>query len=126
MEDYVERVNEMNKDFGTDCNMCKGRMNLAIIMDGSGSIGGENYVYAKQAAENLIDTFSYNLADVGYVLFSSSVEVIFPLKSNLTKDQMKQKIDASNYPDYYTQTHRGIDEGVTILGVADNQSGEFN
>ncbi|XP_031625312.1 uncharacterized protein LOC116341994 [Contarinia nasturtii] len=122
-EEFVKRVNAMNKKFGTDCNMCKGRMNLAIVMDGSGSIGANDYKYAKQAADNLIDTFSNDLADVGYVLFSTSVEVIFPLKSNLTRDQMKQKIDDSYYPDGGTKTNLGIEEGCTILQMAVNDTG---
>lgn len=124
-DEFIERVNAMNKEFGSDCSVCKGRMNLAIVMDGSGSIGYNNYRFAKQSAENLIDTFSNESVDVGYVLFSSEVEVIFPLKSNLTRDQMKEKIDESEYPDGSTQTNRGINEGTTILRMADNTKGEF-
>lgn len=126
MDDFVQRVNEMNKKLGSDCNMCRGRMNLAIVMDGSGSIGDNDYRFAKRAAEGLIDTFSNELVDVGYVLFSSTVEVIFPLRSNLTRDQMKKNIDESRYPDGGTRTDLGIDEGVTILGKADNHTGEYS
>lgn len=126
VDDFVQRVNYMNKQFGSDCNMCKGRMNLTIVMDGSGSIGLGNYRYAKVAAENLIGTFSNELVDVGYVLFSSTVEVIFPLKSNLTRDQMKEKIDQSRYPDSGTRTDLGIDEGATILGMGDSQTGVYS
>lgn len=115
----------MNRRFGSDCNMCKGRMNMAIVMDGSASIGAGDYIYAKQAAKNLIGTFSNDSVDVGYVLFSNTVEVIFPLKSNFTRDQMKEKIDESSYPNDYTATHLAIDKGVTILGKADNHTGEY-
>lgn len=123
--DFIERVNEMNKKYGTDCNMCEGRMNLVICMDGSGSIESANYLDAKEAAENLIDTFSNNSVDVGYVLFSSSVEVLFPLKSNFTRDQMKDLITNSQYPGLSTQTHRAIQEGITILGDSDDHSGKY-
>lgn len=123
---FEQQVIEMNKLFGSDCNMCKGRMNLAIVMDGSASIGSKNYGYAKLAAKNLIDTFSNDSVDVGYVLFSSTVEVIFPSKSNLTRDQMKHMIDESRYPSVGTSTDLAIDEGVTILEKADNHTGEYN
>lgn len=126
VEYFVQRVYEMNKKFGSDCNMCQGRMNLAIIMDGSGSIGAGDYRYAKQTAGQLIDTFSNELlVDIGYVLFSKVAEVIFQLKSNLTRGQMKKKINDSRYPDSSTATHLGIDEGVRILGKAHNNTGEW-
>ncbi|KAG4066385.1 hypothetical protein HA402_000609 [Bradysia odoriphaga] len=100
--------------------MCQGRMNLAILMDGSGSIGSGDYIHAKEAAKALIGTFSNDLVDIGYVLFSGGTDVIFPLKSNLTRDQMKEKIDKSTYPDGSTRTDLGIHVGVAILGKTDN------
>lgn len=124
MDDFVNRVNEMNKKIGSDCDMCKGRMNLAIVMDGSGSIGNADYVHAKQTAENLIDTFSVESVDIGYVLFSSGIQILFPLKSNLTRDQMKMKVDQSYYPSQGTRTDLGIVEGVTILKDVDSKTGE--
>lgn len=124
VNDFIKRVDDMNKQFGSDCNMCQGRMDMVMLMDGSGSIYRPNYLIAKQNAKNLIDTFSNNAMDIGYISFSTGVEVIFPLRSNLTRDQMKEKIDQSRYPDGGTQTHLGIDEGVKMLVKADNHTGE--
>lgn len=124
-DEFINRVNAMNDKFGSDCNNCQGRMNLAIIMDGSGSIGSQDYERAKTAAVNLLDTFSTDLVDVGYVLFSSSVDVLFPLKSNLTRDQMKKEILESRYPDMGTRTDLAIDKGVTVLGTENDATGNY-
>lgn len=124
VDDYINRVNAMNEKLGFDCNTCRGRMNLAIVMDGSGSIGPQNYQHAKEVAGNLIYSFSNDSVDVGYVLFSNKVEIIFPLKSNLTRNQMKTKIHGSQYPGETTRTDLAIDVGVTVLGKADNSTGE--
>lgn len=113
----------MEAEFGQFCDNCQGRMNLAIVMDGSGSILKENYEYAKTAVVNLIDTFSEQSFDVGFVVFSSYSEVIFPLNSHLTRDQMKKKILNSKYPAGMTYTQWGINDGVKILEKADNSKG---
>lgn len=124
VDDFIKRVKEMNKAFGSNCNMCEGRMNFILLMDGSGSIGKKDYNIAKQTAEKLVDKFSINSTDIGYILFSYAVNVIFPLKSHLTRDQMKRKIDQSPYPGGGTATQLGIDECVRIIEKADDHTGE--
>ena len=112
---FIKDVKNMEKEFGPYCDNCQGRMNLAIVMDGSGSIRRDNYIFAKKAVENLLDTFSNQSVDVGFVVFSSTSEIVFPLNSNLTRKKMKDKIESSDYPGESTRTDLGIDDGTRIL-----------
>lgn len=123
VDEFRNRIKAMNDKFGSDCNVCKGRMNLAIVMDGSASIGAQNYLYAKQSAINLINTFSNTSVDIGYVLFSTEVDVLFELKSNWTRDKMKKVIEESYYPDRSTQTDLAINDATTTLSTADDSTG---
>ena len=70
-QQFIGNVKEMEKR-----NKCHGRMNLAIVMDGSGSIGDSNFNLARKFVVDLISTFSENNVNLGYVIFSSAAQVI--------------------------------------------------
>ena len=118
VESFMNDVNHMEKTYE-----CRGRMDLAIVMDGSGSIGKGNYILARRFVANLIDTFSLDSVKVGFVVFSAKSEVIFGLDSNLTADQMKEEIMKSPYPALDTQTDQGIDEAIGLLTKAHQREG---
>ena len=122
-EEFSEEVTKMEKEHGQFCDECKGRMNLAIVMDGSGSIGGPDFEFARTSVINLINTFAEDYFDIGFVVFSDNSQIIFPLKSRLTRDEMKEKIRKSPYPGSGTSTNLGIDDGIRILNNATKRAG---
>ena len=122
-EKFIEDVQEMEKEYGQFCDNCKGRMNLAIVMDKSRRIGYSDDNIAKSSVVKMLDTFSIEFVDVGLVAFSSFSSVIFPLKSNLTRELMKTRIEASGYPGGSTRTDLGINNGIRIQNNADTKVG---
>lgn len=67
---FIAKVKEMEKR-----NKCRGRMDLAIVNDGSGSIGEPDFALAKKFVNDLISTFSLENVNLGYIVFSTSAQV---------------------------------------------------
>ena len=122
-EKFIIGVKEMEDNYG---NNCSGLMDLAIVMDGSGSInsnGEDNYKQAKEFVVKLIETFSIESVNIGFVVFSDSARVVFPLNTYLNSSQMQSIIMNSSYPNGWTNTNLGIKSGVEILNNAKNRPG---
>ena len=117
-EKFIRDVEELEKEYN-----CSGRMDLAIVMDGSGSIISNNFEYAKTFAVKLIQMFSLDSVRVAFIVFSASSEVIFGLDSNQTKDQMKDMIMEVSYPEGLTFTNLGIRDGVSALNRGQEKEG---
>ena len=94
---------------------CGGRMDLALVMDASGSIGSENYEKAKDFVIELVGKFNLNTSKIGLVIFSDWAEIIFDLKSDLNLEEISEKIESSPYPGDYTHAEYGIEAAVNIL-----------
>ena len=94
---------------------CSGKMDLAIIVDASGSIRKHNYEKAKLFVSDLVSKFSLNSSKIGMVIFSSWSETIFNLNSNFNLVQLQDKISSSRYPGYATFLELGLEDAIKIL-----------
>jgi hypothetical protein len=61
---------------------CFGRMNLEIVLDGSGSIGTEDFEKAKEFVADLVSSFSLASTRIGVIVYSSRLTALFPRKED--------------------------------------------
>jgi len=94
---------------------CFGRMNLEIVLDGSGSIDPADFEKAKQFVAELVSTFSLASTRIGMTVFSDAVTTIFPLNNVLTAQEMDDRIRNAVQPQSTTATHLAIDDAVREL-----------
>ncbi|XP_078580606.1 uncharacterized protein LOC144864418 isoform X3 [Branchiostoma floridae x Branchiostoma japonicum] len=92
---------------------CQGRsldFDLALLLDGSGSVGADNFNLVKQFAKRLVDNFEISQTDtkVGVVQYSSSSNVEFYLNAFSTKQAVLDAIDAVTYQQGGTNTGAAI------------------
>ncbi|CAH1241297.1 COL6A3 [Branchiostoma lanceolatum] len=92
---------------------CLGRsldFDLALLLDGSGSVGADNFNLVKQFAKRLVDNFEISQTDnkVGVVQYSSSSNVEFYLNAFSTKQPVLDAIDGIVYQQGGTNTGAAI------------------
>ncbi|XP_066300013.1 collagen alpha-3(VI) chain-like [Branchiostoma lanceolatum] len=92
---------------------CLGRsldFDLALLLDGSGSVGADNFNLVKQFAKRLVDNFEISQTDnkVGVVQYSSSSNVEFYLNAFSTKQPVLDAIDGITYQQGGTNTGAAI------------------
>ena len=107
-----DKINDYENEVLSDCG---GRMDLAIVMDSSSSIGSVNYEKAKEFVSDLVSRFRLSSSNIGFVIFSDESEIIFPLNSGLDLGQMQDKIEKSPYFDCGTSAEFGIEDATKIL-----------
>ena len=84
-----------------------------FLVDGSGSIerqGSGNFQRAKDFVKSIIEEFdiSRDGTNVAFVLFASSVQVVFSLNEIYNKADMQQTVQAVPYPAGGTKTGAGL------------------
>ncbi|OQV18314.1 hypothetical protein BV898_07519 [Hypsibius exemplaris] len=106
---------------------CSGRMDLSIVLDGSGSVGATAFREALGFVNNLIDTFSSANSTVGgdagvrfaFMVYSDWQEIRFLLNNALTPAEMRTQVSTTRYPQGGTNTGAAITAAVNMF----NQSG---
>jgi hypothetical protein len=107
-----------------ECSVeCRGRMDLCIVLDGSGSIGSSDFKKAKEFVANLIGTFSLENVNVGLIVYSSWVSKIFTLNNNLSMAEIKSAVMDAEYPGSSTNTNDAIIAAVSMHRDAQYRDG---
>ncbi|XP_078660839.1 uncharacterized protein LOC144905190 isoform X3 [Branchiostoma floridae x Branchiostoma belcheri] len=104
---------------------CQGRsldFDLALLLDGSGSVGADNFNLVKQFAKRLVDNFDISQTDtkVGVVQYSSSSNVEFYLNAFSAKQPVLDAIDAITYQQGGTNTGAAITYTVQEIFTSAN------
>ena len=115
---FHDKVKNMEK-----LGKCFGRMDLAIVLDGSGSIGSSDFKLAQSFVSSLVDTFNLTNVNLGFIVFSSTSSVVFPMNNNLSLADMKTKIISSAYPGSSTNTADAILTAKDMLLKATHREG---
>jgi hypothetical protein len=102
---------DVRNDTAVPCNQ---GVNLAIVLDGSGSIARDDFARAKDFVKLLAGAFG-KPSNVSVIVFSYSVDTIIPLHNTLTAYQVNATIDAIIQPRGTTQTDKGIATAVAEL-----------
>ncbi|KAK6972677.1 matrilin-3 [Biomphalaria glabrata] len=95
--------------------VCHNQMDLVFVIDGSNSLGPDNWEKAKFTVSNAVNGLSIGVNEtrVGAVVYSKDVTVSIPLQTDVY--MFKQKVNASDYPDESTATDLGIAAAVDLL-----------
>ncbi|XP_022800544.1 uncharacterized protein LOC111338336 isoform X2 [Stylophora pistillata] len=101
---------------------CQAKVDIAFLLDGSGSIGKENFKKCLRFLRNFVQSF--NIAKdgthVGVVLFSKTAEVVFSFEKYLDSKSMVEAIDKITYPAKSTYTGIGLD--LVRTGLFENSA----
>lgn len=99
---------------------CKAKVDIAILLDGSGSIDFQspgNFDKCKKFLKNFVKAF--NIAKdgthVGLVVFSNNADIIFNFEKYLDANSMMDAIDKVSYPAEGTYTGKALDQVRTGL-----------
>lgn len=103
--DFESRVREMLKK---DMTRSGGRIDLMMVIDGSGSIGRDSFKTALDSVAGMAGSFDRRQANIGVVVFSDGAAVPISLVNNLTAEELQQTIQSITYPDDATNTYAGI------------------
>lgn len=93
---------------------CKAKVDIAILLDGSGSIDFQspgNFEKCKTFLKNLVSSFNVakDGTHVGLVVFSSNADIIFSFEKYLDANSMMAAIDKIQYPEQGTYTGKALD-----------------
>ncbi|OQV25446.1 putative Transmembrane cell adhesion receptor mua-3 [Hypsibius exemplaris] len=102
---------------------CSGRMDLSIVLDGSGSVGAIAFREALGFVNNLIDTFSSANSTVAgdagvrfaFMVYSDWQEIRFLLNNALTPAEMRRQVSTTYYPESGTSTGAAIIAAVNMF-----------
>jgi hypothetical protein len=107
-----------------DCSIdCRGRMDLCVVLDGSGSINADDFKLAKEFVANLIGTFSLENVRVGVIVYSRIASVLFSLDNKLSISQMKSTVRDANHPKLGTNTSGAMLEAVQMFKHSEQRRG---
>jgi len=106
-----------------DCNdiacptflVCESKIDIVILMDGSGSIGYDGFKAQKVFVNALLDRMSINEdgVKVSIVVFSRYITTLSPLSSNV--QELKSKVSAVSFPSSTTNTAGALFEAINQL-----------
>lgn len=90
--------------------MCKTRLDLGFIIDGSGSVGLSNFKRCLQFIRNMVRTFviSRRFTRVGAVLYNTRAFKVFGFNRYGNKNQVLRAVSRISYPKGGTKTGRAI------------------
>ena len=122
--DYTEQIFLVKiKEMEEQKPNCTGKLDVGLVLDGSGSVGSGNFNTARNFVISLINTFSLNTTRVGFIIYSSAVTKIFPLENSLTQAQMTSAIKAFRYEGGGTNTNEAIRQAVLDMQAASARPG---
>lgn len=91
-------------------SVCKTRLDLGFIIDGSGSVGVQNFNRCLQFIKNIVRTFiiSRRFTRVGAVLYNTRAFKVFGFSRYGNKNQVLRAVSRIVYPKGGTKTGRAI------------------
>ncbi|OXA51076.1 Pancreatic lipase-related protein 2 [Folsomia candida] len=93
----------------------RGRYDMILVLDGSGSIGPADFERARTAVAELLGPFAETQVRVGLITFSTAVTTNFQLDNRYTENEMRNAIRSIPYPGGGTNTHLGINEAINMF-----------
>jgi collagen type VI alpha len=121
-EEYFRNETDKLED---EAPPCEGKMDMVVVLDGSGSVGDKEFDKAKAFVANLLDTFSNdtNFVRKAFIVFSATSTTLFNLTSGLNATQMRDTVVHAGYPGQGTETNAAILAAVRLFENAPNRTG---
>lgn len=103
--------------------VCKARVDLGFIVDGSGSVGRANFIRSLNFIKNLISSFviSPRNSRVGILLYSNRVIPVFSFGQYKGLRSLLRAIDRIKYPGGGTKTGRALSYSRRYLFARSNR-----
>lgn len=117
-EDDAEELRNQTK--------CRGKMDLCIVLDSSGSINQlnpNNYRKAKDFTAQMIESFSLDFTRIGMLIFSDNPREIFPIRNNNTIQELATKARNAAYLNSGTRTDLAIKQAINLFNAAESAEG---
>ncbi|XP_067023578.1 protocadherin Fat 4-like isoform X2 [Acropora muricata] len=92
-------------------DVCQTSVDLAFILDSSGSVGSYNFNLVKNFVKNVVDFFNIGKAGthVAVVTYSTNTKLEFNLKAYYTKSSIKTAVGKISYRGGWTYTANSLD-----------------
>ena len=106
----VLNVMLMCKTINVVVTVCDTPLDVAFILDQSGSIGEKNHKIALNFISNVVSYFNVapNATKAGLVTFSTSARILFGLDQHADIHSLQETIGALQYPGGYTNTRSAL------------------
>lgn len=90
--------------------VCKAKLDLGFVIDGSGSVGIKNFKRCLQFIKNMVRTFvlSPRFTRIGAVLYNTRAYKIFGFNRYGNKNQVLKAVSLIRYPRGGTKTGRAL------------------
>ena len=103
---------------------CPGKLDLVVLLDGSGSVQEDNFEKSIEFVTNLFQSYSLKEVRMGFLLFSTGVEKVFDLSDSFgTIEEVKSRVQDVEYPGGSTNTNEGIIRAVSMFRSASPRPG---
>lgn len=91
--------------------VCQTSVDLAFILDSSGSVGNYNFQQVKNFVKNVVDFFNIGSSGthVAVVTYSTYTKLEFNLKAHYTKSSIKYAVGNIRYRGGWTYTADALD-----------------
>ena len=90
--------------------VCQTSVDLVFLLDGSGSVGWDNFQKEKEFVKKVVDFFNIGRTGthIGVVQYSTNTVAEFNLVTYFTKSEMKQAVDRIPYQSGWTFTAEAL------------------
>ena len=97
--------------------VCKAKLDLGFVIDGSGSVGPKNFKRCLQFIKNVVQTFviSRRFTRVGAILYNNRAYKIFGFNRHGNKNQVIRAVSLIRYPKGGTKTGRALNYAYRYL-----------
>ncbi|CAG7716082.1 unnamed protein product, partial [Allacma fusca] len=102
---------------------CNAKMDLVVVLDGSKSVGPENFQKSKDFVVKLFAQYSIETTRLGFIVYATGVKVLLPLGSGNTALQIQYYVQRANYPKTSTNTNGAIKVALDLFKAAKPRSG---
>ncbi|CAG7731415.1 unnamed protein product [Allacma fusca] len=104
---------------------CSGKMDLVIVLDGSGSVGEANFELCKRFVIDLIGSYSLKTVRHGFVIFASEedTKIVFELDNFMEMEELKQEVLKLTYPDSKTHTNVALQKAFEVFSKSEPRQG---
>ncbi|CAG7836561.1 unnamed protein product [Allacma fusca] len=102
---------------------CNGKMDLVVVLDGSGSVRSENFEKSKNFVAKLFAQYSIDTTRLGFIVYATGVKVELALGSGNTAKNIQNIVEEAFFPSGGTNTNGAIKVALNLFKTAKPRPG---
>jgi hypothetical protein len=114
---------DRGEQFDNSTNICTGKMDYVIVLDGSESVTYPNYELCKRFVMDLISVHPLQKVRHGFIVFGSEAQQVFSLDNYLTLEELKGAVYDFPYPSSKTNTNEALQEAYRTFLESEERPG---